>query len=56
MSKHLRIPKVNVNKVIGHLTPRDEIAIRELIDTPYKESFNADDVIDSYIFEQFVNI
>lgn len=56
MLKHIRIPKVNVNKVIGHLTPQDEIAVRELIDTPYKESFNEDDVIDSYVYEQFVNI
>lgn len=49
MSKHIRIKKSNVNKVIGHLSQRDEKEIRELLDTPYKESYNIDDEIDEYL-------
>lgn len=56
MSKYVTIPKRDVKKFIGHLTLNDIRKLSEFMDTPYKESYNEDDVIDSYVYEQFVNI
>ena len=49
MSKHMTIPWSYIKSIIGHLTKRDEIEVRKLINTPYKESYNIDDEIDEYL-------
>lgn len=49
MSKHVTIPTSYVKGIIGHLSKRDELEIRALINTPYKESYNIDDEIDEYL-------
>lgn len=55
MSKHILLSPKDLRKRISVLTEKDIAGVKELIDTPYKESFNEDDVIDSYVYEQFVN-
>lgn len=50
MSKHITIPKSHIKGVIGHLTKRDKIEVRKLINTPYKESYNIGDEIEDLYY------
>lgn len=50
MSKYIRVHKNEIKSVVGHLSDEDIENIKNLLNTPYKESYNPDDVIDEFLY------
>ena len=50
MSKYVVVNKNEIKSVVGHLSDEDIENIKNLLNTPYKESYNPDDVIDEFLY------
>ena len=50
MSKHVTISKKKIYKELGELDTEDAKNVEKLENTPYKESYNPDDVIDEFLY------
>lgn len=50
MSKYVIVNKNEINGVVGHLPDKDIENIKNLLNTPYKESYNPDDVMDEFLY------
>lgn len=50
MSKHLFVNSSDVYRQLGELSIEDAKNVEKLENTPYKESYNPDDVIDEFLY------